>query len=321
MKRFFSLSAAIAFAFGVFFVLAEAQNAPQQTPIHFLFPADQALAGQSTESLLKRLAEIITIKMNRPFVLDKVVIKPGEKRLDIIMAKLKKKQADFTYIPSMTYVENQAAIDAVAKPLFTVSIDNKTNSQVCFYVRKSDGINSVGQLKGKKWGGNILYHTRLALYGNGYDMPADKFFSSLTYYTESNMNAWFNALLTGKIDTFVHLPSTMRMMMNSDNGAGKIASVGCVENDYNWIFFGRNDIPDEYLNKLRTVLFKAHKDKDFKEFGFVFTMLRGHFVPFYDKDLNKTREISGLIKKGHWKDEEKAFIKKYAPPGTPVYYQ
>jgi ABC-type phosphate/phosphonate transport system substrate-binding protein len=321
MKKQFAFFATLVLATTVFIVAA--RTAPEELPptIHFLFPAEQLLAGQSTESLMKRLAEIVSKKVGRPFVVDKTNLQAGKNRLDMVLGKFKSKEADLSYLPSMIYAENRAKIDAVARPIATITIENKTHSDVCLYVRKSDNITKVSELKGKKWGGNILYQSRLALHDNGFDMPVDKFFSELHYYSDADYKVWVQALLSGKIDTFAHLPSTMRIVMSSSEGGMKIAPIGCVENDHNWIFFVRRGISDDFVQKLATTLFDAHKDKDFKEFGFVFTMLKGHFAPFQESNLTRTIQIKDMVKKGHWRDEEAAFNKKYAPPGTKLYYE
>ena len=320
MKRFVASIATLVFCSALFIAASRTVSEDLPPTIHFLFPADQIMAGQSTESLMKRLAEIITKKLGQPFVIDKLNLKPNENRLELTLSKFKKKEADFSYIPSMVYTENQKRVDELARPIATMTIDNKTHSSVCFYVRKGDNITKVAGLKGKKWGGNVLYHSRLVLHDNGFDMPVEKYFGEMKYYPDTDYKIWIQALLSGKIDTFANLPSTMRIVLPGVEGGIKIVPVGCVENDYNWIYLVRRGIPDSFATKLSSVLFKAHKDKDFKEFGFVFAMLKGHFAPFESADLERTRQISDMVKKGHWKDEEKAFIKKYAPPGTKLYY-
>jgi len=121
---------------------------------------------------------------------------------NILRKSSKSKEDDFSFMPSMTYVENQKRVNEIAHPLATITIDNKTHSEACFYVRKSDAITNVSQLKGKKWGGNILYHSKLIMHENGFDMPVDKFFSELHYYPDTDYKVWIQALLTGKIDVF-----------------------------------------------------------------------------------------------------------------------
>ncbi len=302
----------------LFAVFTSTTTFTQELPptVRFIFPADEMYSGQSTENLLKRMAEIVSKKIGRPFVIEKANVGNAKSLSDLVLKKFKEKDAEFSYMKSPDYVINKKQVDSLAVPIATVTIDKKIQTKTCFFVRKTDNLTKVAELKGKVWGGNTTVNTRLILHDNGFDAPLDKFFKELRYYSDKDNAVWVRELLAGNIDVFTNSTSYIRLVINKENAGTKIVPVGCVDNEHNWIFFARKDIPADFGQKLASILFKAHKDPDFKEFGFAFVMLNGHFIPFDEKNLARTKQIVDLTKNGRWEDEEKAFLKKYAPVGA-----
>jgi hypothetical protein len=74
----------------------------------------------------------------------------------------------------------------------------------------------------------------------------------------------------------------------------------------------RNDLDPAIIDKLRKAVLNWKKDPRFNNVKMFFVAIKGGvFIPT-EKDFELSLDVDKLAENRHWKDERKAYIKKYA---------
>ena len=135
----------------------------------------------------------------------------------VVLDKMNKNEVDFTLVPPMEYLIYLLKKKSNSYPLVTINMFGKPTFQACAYVRKSDNLTGMEQLRGKIWGGARGFRmTRYLLYLKKIDLPLNKFFKSTIFMPDDTITDMFNALLSKKIDSFSAPDFQVKMAVNSD---------------------------------------------------------------------------------------------------------
>ncbi len=300
------LVSAVFFFAAVCLCARPAQAGKQYT---FLIPIAEGFSFGAMQNILKDVGKIVTAKIGIPVQAKERIFKHGFELNKMVLDDFKSGKGDFAYIYSQDYLRFPE-VKAAVVPMFTFTVNNKTSSLVCAYTRASDGIKSPQQLKGKKWGMNVLLPTYWWLFKNGLKDEPKKFFGDMKYMEDNPVTDILDKLLANKIDVFVVTNPTVDMAMNADAKYGKgVARVGCVEYDHNHVFVAGKEVSPGEVDKMSAAFLGAHKDKQFQRFWFVLKAIKGHFVPLEEKNLAGTKELVKQAQKAGWYDKEKAFLK------------
>jgi len=309
MKRFFTLIAT-AVAVMILLTSAGAHAAENQNSYVFVAPVVEGFSVGSFDKLLKDAAAAVSAKTGIPFKLKDMKFRSGDIIPPKIINALKTGKGDFSYIYSQDYLKNPE-VRNVVDPLFTMTLNNRKTADVCAYVRKADGISSLQQLKGKKWGMSSMIATYWLLYKNGINEDLPKFFSSIQYVADTPAPNILDALLAKKIDVFIVSNVIIDMTINNDAKYKAVQKLKCTEFDHNMLFVARKGLPAKDIEKIKAAFLGAHKDKQFQSFWFIFKAIKGHFVAFDPASLDSTKAIVVAATKNKWYDKENAFIKNY----------
>ena len=121
-----------------------------------------------------------------------------------------------------------------------------------------------------------------------------------------------DALIEEKIDVFVLQDFMVDMVLNGQpKYSKKVEKIKCKQFDHNFIFVYRKGVSKKVLKKVQSNFLNAHKDKDYRQFHFLFKAINGKFVKFKSKNLKTTKAILKKANKEGWFEQEKEFQKKY----------
>ena len=278
----------------------------------FLVPVLKGLSMGAVSKMMDDFTKVISKKMGVTVEMTEYEYKKGTKPAKSIVKKVKAGKADFTYFNGLEYVMNKKLVDKYMKPMFTITMLNKPTSEVCAYVLKDKDYKDIEDLKDKEWGGTDTIPTRWLLYTQKIKSPLKKFFGKMTYIDDTNAGTALDALVGGKIDVYVSQKHIVEMMRNSKpEYAQKTKSLVCADYEHNWIFFFDENTDMKVVKEFRNYMLNVHKDKDFAQFKFLLTAIKGHFVPYDPNELKTTTKIAKLVKKYDWDKEEKSFLSKY----------
>ncbi len=297
------------------------QSRAQQKTLVFIAPTLKELAETNLGKILNDIVIALSqevgvdIKMTRP------VYDHGEHvGTEMVLKAMKDNKAQMGYVNGLEYADAMAKYPNVFKPEFILAFDNKKNKDVCLYVAKNSPYKDVKSLKGTVYGAEDTFQTRLILHENGIDVPLASFFKSTKFVITSPVTVAVEALMKGDIDVFETDKSLMMMSGGVVGGSDKnnqaspasvVRELACTVYDTNWIFGHRPDMPPDLAKKITQTMVNAHKNKAFQKFQFMFIAIKGHFVPYTDKDFQRTLEIKKIKDKFDWEKEWVEFVKKY----------
>jgi ABC-type phosphate/phosphonate transport system substrate-binding protein len=274
------------------------------------------VAGIDSQSgisdLLDQFVATLAKKMGVQAEIMKIHYKDGDNILKLALAKVDSGEIDMLYLYGLVYAEYLRTGRKDLNPVFVMSMTKHTVLPSCIFVRKGT-FKKVADLRGKRWAGSNLVPARYLLYKSGIDEPLDKFFGSATYASDSPVTNIIAGLDAGKYDAFTTFDSTIRITGLLTKKNISFEPLYCEDYDYNWIFLAKKDLPPDFTDNLRKIMLKSDKDPDFAKFQFAFKMVDGKFLPFNEEDFGKVKKINDLIVKEGWREEEKAFYKKYGP--------
>jgi ABC-type phosphate/phosphonate transport system substrate-binding protein len=276
-------------------------------------PVVEGFGAGTLPKMLTELAKAISKKTGYDIQVKQIPYKKGED--DALFLRLLKEfkagNADFTIVSSpIRFVKYEKQANDVMIPTFTTSIFGKKQEEVCVYVRKDDPAKTFTDLKGKRWGGLHTMSTRLLMNASSINSPMKDFFSGVKYIDDTNITQPLDMLMANKIDAHVTTSYVARMAIggNKKYQAG-IREFGCKDYELNWLFVYRKGVPPAAVEKIKAEMLKAHKDKDYAQFKFMLSAIKGQFVDFATGDLQTTRTTTALMLKFGWEKEEKEFLK------------
>ena len=234
---------------------------------------------------------------------------PLEEPMNHILTEMNRNKVDFAMVFPAEYLIWLMHNRSNAVPLAGFTMFGKPYYSVCFYVRKDSAFKTILDLRGKRWGGTRTREMRFSMYESGIDEPVAKFFSEMKYIENTQGPPLFDALLTGKIDTFAMPDFQFKMLTNANKKYRAIAPLNCREYEYNWMIVYRKGIPEEDVMKFKELLLTSHVNKDAAPLKFLFTVTKGRFISLDLKDLKNTKRIAELTDKKGWLKEEQDFIK------------
>lgn len=308
MKK--SLLSTVAAAFMAACIIFSA-GAAQAKVYKFVMPVPEGLSIGSVATMLKSASSVLEKKCG--FQIDVTEYKYSylDPVIPNILDKMNKGELDFAMVFPTEYYIYATTKKSNAKPLFSISMFNKPTYNMCFYTRKSDNVTGIGQLRGKVWGGARTKNARYLLHFNGVDEPMAKFFKTLKFVREENAADMLDALLSKKLDVFTLPDYQVKMITNTNAVKYKdIASFSCQEYEHNWIIVVRKGVPEEDAAKLKAAFLAAHKDRDFANFAFLLTAIKGKFIDINVGEFKNTGKIAKLWTSTDWLKEENDFLKK-----------
>ncbi len=282
----------------------------------FFVPLAESLADSSMAKLLSDMTKAMAEETGYDLEFHTFGYKPGCNVSKQVFESLKKDEYQMSYMNAIEYVMLRDQYEGVFEPMFTVTFDNKEYADLCMYVGADSKIEKVEDTRGLVWGGPYTDHARLLLYENGIDEPLSSFYSGVKYVDSTGVSSMIEKLDSGEIETFVGVKQHISMSgkeSSSKNGQKKgpiYKEVYCTPYEHNWIFGFSNKVPKEVSRKITSKIIKAHKDAKFNRFHFMFYAIKGHFVPFDEKNLQRTIEVAKLIKNQDWIKEREDLIKK-----------
>ena len=287
--------------------------AAQQKSYTIVMPGTFAVSGKSksqmqvfSEEITKALEKVVgvPIKLQTTNLAEEEFIKYA-------ISGLVSKQIDVSGFSADWYVSLSPQMREKFPPLLAIMVNGKKNMNYCYYVRKSDNIKSLNQLRGKTFATYTYIDSRYLLYKAGIDEPLDKFFGKMVYRLTVAPEL-MKDLVDKKIDTFDTWDFSVETARNVDPKFKDIQPLGCREYGMNVFMIYRNDLDSATIDKLRKAALNWKKDPRFNNVKIFFVAIKGGvFIPA-EKDFELSFDVNKLAEDRHWKDERKAFIKKYA---------
>ncbi len=280
----------------------------------FYLPLSKGLAQGSFSKLMrdivKTLASVTGIKIK--CLQDTYDV--GTIVNSMVYEKMSAGEADVSYVNSIEYLEEREKWDKIFRPVFLIQFNGKYYNEYCMYVDRESSVETIGDTRGMVWGGMDTVQTRMVLHDAGIDEPLADFYSARKFIFESPVTNYLEALAQGDIDVFVANKGQMLMSGGVPGSTGKVKSIAfkeiaCVEGEHSWIFGFRKNVPKEIVSKVMKNILKAHKLPEFRQFGFLFVAIKGHFAPFKEENLTRTKEIVKLKKEFNWRKEQADFYK------------
>jgi ABC-type phosphate/phosphonate transport system substrate-binding protein len=309
MTRLHRKTAAAAFQVVLFMLLfAGAASAKEY---FFQMPVPKGISIGSIPKLLQSASSVLEKKIGAKLTVQEYSYSPTEDPIEILLKNIDSGKTHFAMIFAIEYTRYlRKHKNSKALPMFTVEMFGKTTYSVCMCTRTASKIKSVKKLKGKKWGGGHTTYANYILYKNKIKTPPEKFFKKMIYIPDENINIVFDALLAKKIDVTFMTDYQIDMVRNADKKYQKIKKTKCYEYEHNWIIVTSKDVPRKDAAGVRKAFLNAHKDKDFAQFRFLLTAIKGKFVPFDEDNLKNSEKIGKLFDKYKWRDKEKEFLRK-----------
>lgn len=307
MKRFFHTTIA---AFAVLLIVAATAAAAEGGKTYkIIFPIANGLSIGSTSQMVK---EIGNATRKRTGLSIEMTEFRYQRDLDVaksMMDLVKKNNLDFALISARDFARIDKKNKGVLVPMATITFFGKPVTSACMYTRKADNIKSAGDLKGKVWGGTSMIPVRYLLIKSGIKTPMKQFFGKQVFIIDENITNVMNALLDKKIDVFALQSLQFDMAKNADKKYAAIEPQFCAEYEHSWILVARNNVPSDVVEKVKTVFLNSYKDKEFAQFKFLFTAIKGRFIAFDPTKMKATEEVLSLMEKNNWEKEDMAFIK------------
>lgn len=301
----------------LFTITCVATHGQDKKIVTFLLPVSEGLGSEGFTKMMTKLTGAVGEATGYGVNYEQIKYKIGSTADDIVYEKLKKGEAQISYVNSEEYVANTKKWDDIFVPAFTLMFNNKVYNEYCLYVPKDSNIKTVADAKGKTWGGVNTIYTRLILHDNGYDVPLSDFFSEAKYIVDSPVTHAIEAQQKGDIEVFTAVKSHIMMgggvpKSGASDGKDTITyrELKCTEGNYGWVFGFSKTVDKPTMIDVTKSILKAHKDKEFSEFRVLFMAIKGNFERFRPEDLERTREIVHLSKELGWKKEELEHWKK-----------
>lgn len=309
MSRMYRTTAAAAFqALLLVILIAAAASAKEYM---FQMPVPKGISIGSVPKLLRSASAVLEKKTGVKITVEDYTYEPTEDPIEVLLKNLDDGKVQFAMVFAIEYTRYKRKHEKTkAVPLFTVEMFGKTTYDICMCTRKASKIKSVKKLKGKTWGGGHTTYANYILYKNKIKTAPEKFFEKMIYIPDENIMNVFDALLAKKIDVTFMTDYQIDMVRNTDKKYQKIKKTKCVEYEHNWIIVVSKDVPKKDAGALRKAFLGAHKDKDFAQFRFLLTAIKGKFVPFESSKLKNSEKIGKLFDKYDWREKEKDFLKK-----------
>jgi ABC-type phosphate/phosphonate transport system substrate-binding protein len=309
--RTLRLLSAIAAAFALALALACARPARAQS-YSCVMPVPKGLSIGSIAQLTKNAGDAINKKTGLDIDVQEYPYTYLDEPMFTLLDKLNKDKIDFLMVFPVDYMRYKIANPKDKSiPLFTVNMFGRPTHDVCFYTRASDNMSKASDLKGKTWGGVRLRYVQYLLHEFNIDTNPNAFFGKLEFVREENIADMLDLLLKGGVDVITMPTYQVNMVMNADKKYKAVKSFGCKEYEHNWIFVYRKGVPKEHAEALKNAFLGAHKDREFMQFKFLLTAIKGRFEAVDIKNLKNSIKIAKLMNKYKWRAIESDYIKKH----------
>lgn len=290
-----------------------AMAAEKRKEYKVLLPSTYNISGKSknqmqafTEEIIKAISDIVDADIT-------LTISQHNEEMYIkeAMTKLLNKEVEFVGFSGDWYSKFNENSRKKFPVFFALVYKNNINQRYCFYVRKSDKIKTVEDLRGKKFGGYIFKDARYLLYKAGVDEPLYDFFGDFSVRTVPFVE-FMTDLVDNKIDAFASWEFNVNTSMEVDPRFKNIVPIACDYYALNPFVLYRADMDPTVIEKAKAAIYNWKTDKRFEKFKMFFMMIEGGVAPASEKDLKHTLDIEELVKKGNWENERKVILKKYA---------
>ena len=226
---------------------------------------------------------------------------PGVRDCSEVFSKLfRKGEADFSIMGPWEYVDGLEKGMPV-KPLAALSMDSKKTFRYCLYVN-SGVAGKAGTVKGMK--GKTVAESCPAeglqqiLFENGIETPNDKFFANKI---QTPLASALYSLVLKEADTVCMNDGYFKFSRSMDKRFSGISELYCTKESYgSSLIVYREGIDPGVLKRLKAVLLKMHKDKDFGEIKFLLIAVNGRFVEIEDSDYNSFRALLKRAREKGW---------------------
>lgn len=278
-----------------------------------LLPSTYNISGKSknqmqafTEEIIKAISDIVgaEITLTISQYNEEMYIKEA-------MTKLLNKEVEFVGFSGDWYSKFNENSRKRFPVFFALVYKNNINQHYCFYVRKSDNIKTVEDLRGKKFGGYIFKDARYLLYKAGVDEPLYDFFGDFSVRTVPFVE-FMTDLVDKKIDTFASWEFNVNTSKEVDKRFKDVVPIACDYYSLNPFVLYRADMDEQVIEKAKSAIYNWKTDKRFEKFKMFFMMIEGGVAPVSEKELKHTLDIEDLVQKGAWEDERKEILRKYA---------
>jgi ABC-type phosphate/phosphonate transport system substrate-binding protein len=303
---------ATAFILAALLLAAACPRQAQARDYVMLIPMVEGLAEGAFSKVLKDFTAAVSKKTGIPLKWDDMKYPKGAKIGKKVLEAVKAGKADVVQMNGLDYLMVKNEVDDLMYPVFSMTLMKKPYTEACAFVRADSPYKTIADLKGKRWGGTDTMHSRYLMLLEGIDKPVDDHFGSMSYILDSDTKKPLDALLANKIDIYITSGFVVDMVRNADKNYAKgIRELKCAEYEHNWIFFASKKMDKEHIKTLVKTILQAHKDKDFAQFHFMLTAIKGNFIPFKAEELDTTKKILKLATDKGWLKEEQAWLKKH----------
>lgn len=294
------------------FVIFHSAAANAEKTYKFIMPLSAGLSMGSTTQLVKGIGDALTHRVGVKIEMKEYKYTREKDIPTIAMNWAKNGETDFTLLSPRDYLAIQKKDKDLFKPFVTITFFGKPTTNICMYTRKGENLKTIASVKGKRWGGTSTIPARFMMYKAGTNKPLAEYFASpLQFIEDENIANVMNSLVSKKIDVFIIQNFQVDMAKNADSKKyAAIEANNCMEYDHSWLFVYKRGTPDDIVKKVKAAFLNAHNDKEFAQFKFLFTAIKGHFVEFDPAKLKVSTEVFDLMNKYGWETEEKNFIKK-----------
>jgi ABC-type phosphate/phosphonate transport system substrate-binding protein len=277
-------------------------------------PIPQGLSAGSLEKMLTELCKVLSKRVGVEISVKELKYPKGSDE-EIFMTTLKDikaGKADMALVAApLQYAKHKSEMDAVATPFLTLTLNNKTQGDICGYVRKESPYKSISDLKGKTWGGITTAQTRYFMFTKGINSTMKEFFGARKFIDDTNITSPLDQLLAKNVDVYFS-PSYIYEMAKGGNKrySSELRSFGCVDFEHSWFFVYRKSSSKDVMDKIKSIMVASDKDKDFKQFMFMLAAIKGKFVPYSASAMATTEKVGAAYKKNPgWEKEQTEFIK------------
>lgn len=289
---------------------AAARTAVAGESYTFHVPIVESLSNSSMVNLLRDCGKVISDKLGVALNIKIDPYQRGEISMPLTEKAFNSKAPIFGVVYSEDYVRLQKKHSkSYFTPIATLTVMNSKSMNMCFYVKKGDKHSSVSDFKKKKIALTTTHSVRWLLHEKaGYDGSLYDYFSDVVFVPDSDVLSGVNEVIEGKVAAFVTNKGNFAMSNAGEKG-NQVEPILCSEFAMYFIVSASPEVKPEMVQKVKSLLLNAHKDKAFDKFKFVFTAIKGHFMPVTDEDLKITKQVVQLSEKYKWDDDERKLKK------------
>ncbi len=288
----------------------KSDSAPAPVEYHFFLPVVDDMATSGMVSMLRDVATTLSQIMSVKIVLDLRQYSRAEMPFSFVENAFKSGKSHFGLLYSEDYVKLSKKYKSapLVIPIANLTMNNQSHQNLCVFVRRDSGITTVAGLKGKKIALTNVLGLHYYLYKQAnYSGSLYNYFSDIRFILDTTLDNMIDATVNGEVDAFF-LNKNSYVIAQKGPNAAKVVPLTCEKYVPNFVIVASTKTPTAVSGKVKELLLGAHKDQRFQKFKFMFTAIKGRFVPITDADLTEAKLSVELYDRYDWEADDKKFF-------------